>query len=149
MSEPAFVYETTIATTPERLWAALTSGELTRRYWFDRRIESDWTLGSRVLFYDGDTDVVTDTGVVLECEPPRRLVYRFRYELEGEGAADRPFTRVAFDIEPLDGGRVRLRLVHDQLEHPEDVEGWRAGWSPILASLEAFLEGRTPLSSPR
>lgn len=107
MSEPAFVYETTIATTPERLWAALTSGELTRRYWFDRRIESDWTPGSRVLFYDGDTDVVTDTGVVLECEPPRRLVYRFRNELEGEGAADRPFTRVAFDIEPLEGGRVR------------------------------------------
>ena len=142
MSEPAFVYETTIATTPERLWAALTSGELTRRYWFDRRIESDWTLGSKVLFYDGASDVVTDSGVVLECDPPHRLVYSFRQEVEGAGARpDRPSTRVAFDVEPVAAGRVRLRLVHDQLASPDDVDGWRQGWSPILANLQAFLEG--------
>ncbi len=142
MTEPAFVYETDIATTPERLWAALTSGELTRRYWFDRRIESAWTPGARVVFYDGDSAVVTDTGVVLECDPLRRLVYSFRYEPEGEGAVpDRPYTRVAFDLEPLAGGRVRLRLVHDQLESPDDVAGWRDGWTPILTNLRAFLEG--------
>ncbi len=142
MTEPAFVYETDIATTPQRLWAALTSGELTRRYWFDRRIASDWTVGSPVLFYDGATDVVTDTGVVLECDPPRRLVYSFRPESGPDGEAfDGPYTRVAFDVEPLADGRVRLRLLHDRLAGPDDVEGWRAGWSPILASLRAFLDG--------
>jgi uncharacterized protein YndB with AHSA1/START domain len=31
MSEPTMVYETDIATTPERLWAALTDGARTRR----------------------------------------------------------------------------------------------------------------------
>ncbi len=141
MTEPAFIYETDIATAPERLWAALTSGELTRRYWFDRRIESAWTPGARVVFYDGDSPVVTDTGVVLECDPPRRLSYTFRYEPEGEGAVpDRPYTRVAFDLEPLADGRVRLRLVHDQLESPDDVAGWRDGWTPILTNLRTFLE---------
>jgi len=144
------VYETDINTTPERLWAALTSGELTRRYWFDRRIESDWTQGSPVRFYDGGSDVVTDTGVVLECDPPRRLVYSFRPEPDGQDAGqDQPFTRVAFDLEPVDGGRVRFRLVHDRLESPDDVGAWRKGWSPILASLQDFLEGREPSSEPR
>jgi uncharacterized protein YndB with AHSA1/START domain len=149
VTEPAFVYETEIATTPERLWAALTSGQLTRRYWFDRRIESDWSLGSHVHFYDGDTDVVTDSGVVLECDPPRRLVYSFRQEVEGGAVPDRPFTRVAFDIEPVDTGRVRLRLVHDQLASPDDVDGWRKGWSPILANLQAFLEGSDSAAAAR
>ena len=54
MGEPEFVYETDVKTTPEKLWAALTDGEITRRYWFDRRIESDWRPGSPVRFYDGD-----------------------------------------------------------------------------------------------
>jgi uncharacterized protein YndB with AHSA1/START domain len=43
------VYQTDIATTPERLWTALTNGELTRRYWFDRRVESQWTVGATAL----------------------------------------------------------------------------------------------------
>jgi uncharacterized protein YndB with AHSA1/START domain len=138
--DAAFVYETTIATTPERLWEALTSGEVTRAYWFDRRIESDWTVGSPVTFYDGESDVVTDTGTVVECAPPQRLVYTFA-QVGGSP------TRVAFDLEPQAGG-VRLLLVQDQLADPGDVEGWRRGWTPILTNLQALLEGRTPESAP-
>ncbi|HEX5493970.1 MAG TPA: SRPBCC domain-containing protein [Mycobacteriales bacterium] len=151
MTEPAFVYQTDIATTPERLWAALTSGELTRRYWYDRRIESDWSVGDPVRFYDGDTDVVTDTGTVLEYDPPRRLVYTFRPEMDQHGEpVDWAFTRVAFDLEPLepleptDTGRVRLLLVHDRLASPEEAEGWSKGWIPILTSLRTFLQGPDP-----
>ena len=149
MSEHAFVYQADIATTPERLWAALTSGELTRQYWFDRRIESDWAVGSPVLFYDGDTGIVTDTGTVLECDRPRRLVYSFQPQVDAEGA---PYTgestRVAFDLEPLASDRVRLRLVHDQLASPDDVGGWRQGWTPILANLQVFLERPAPTAPP-
>lgn len=138
--DAAFVYETTIATTPERLWQALTSGEVTRAYWFDRRIESDWTVGSPVTFYDGDSDVVTDVGSVVECMPHRRLVYTFA-QVGGEP------TRVAFELEPQAGG-VRLLLVQDQLADPSDVEGWSRGWTPILTNLQALLEGREPESAP-
>jgi uncharacterized protein YndB with AHSA1/START domain len=33
MSKPKFVYVTFIRTTPEKLWSALTSPELTKQYW--------------------------------------------------------------------------------------------------------------------
>lgn len=149
MAEAAFVYETEIATTPQRLWTALTTGTLTRMYWFDRRIDSDWRVGSPVTFYDGDSDKVTDTGVVLESVPPRRLVYSFRNEFDPAADPDRPYTRVTFELEPVDGGRVRLRLVHDQLASPDDVAGWRDGWTPILTNLQAFLQGeRLPVTTP-
>lgn len=148
MAEPAFIHETDIATTPQRLWTALTSGTLTPHYWFGRRVESDWRTGSPVVFSDGTTDEVTDTGVVLESVPPRRLVYSFRTEPRG-GARERPYTRVAFDLAPVQSGKVRLRLVHDQLERPEDVAGWRQGWTPVLTNLRAFLEGaRVATSAP-
>jgi len=131
-AEPAFVYETTIRTTPERLWDALTTGELTRSYWFDRRIESDWLVGSPVRFYDGAGDTVTDDGEVLECDPPRRLVYSF-------APVGYDPTRVAFDLEPHADG-VRLRLVQDRLADPDHVARWRDGWLPILTNLQTLLE---------
>jgi uncharacterized protein YndB with AHSA1/START domain len=141
MTDASFVYETTIATTPDRLWQALTSGDITRAYWFDRRIESAWTVGAPVRFFDGAGDVVTDTGEVLVCEPPRRLTYTFTPGTDGHR------TRVSFDLEPVAGG-VRLRLVHDRLAAAEDVAGWRSGWTPILTNLAALLEGREPDAPP-
>ena len=43
MSEPKFVYVTYIATTPEKLWQALTDGAFTRQFWFGTSVESDWS----------------------------------------------------------------------------------------------------------
>jgi uncharacterized protein YndB with AHSA1/START domain len=129
----AFVYETTIRTSPERLWEALTSGDVTRAYWFDRRVESSWTPGAPVTFYVGGTDEVSDGGEVLEADPPRRLAYTF-------APVGHEITRVTFDLEAVTDG-VRLRLVHDRLADPGDVEGWRQGWTPIMTNLKAHLEG--------
>src|SRR3954463_13460011 len=100
----AFVYETTIRTTPERLWEALTSGEITRRYWFDRRVESSWTPGAPVTVYVGETDEFRAGGGVLGAAPPRRLAYPF-------APVGSPIPRVPFALEPVAEG-VRLRLVH-------------------------------------
>src|ERR1044071_7219195 len=111
MSKPEFVYVTYIATTPERLWAALTEGEFTKQYWYDRRIESDWTVGSPVSFFDGDSDTLTDSGVVLEYDPPRTLAYSFTNEF-GPPDQQRQYSRVRFTLEAQDG-MVKLMLVHD------------------------------------
>src|SRR5437868_240589 len=40
------VFEIYIKTTPERLWEAITSDELRRKYNFGVGVESDWTAGS-------------------------------------------------------------------------------------------------------
>jgi uncharacterized protein YndB with AHSA1/START domain len=142
------VYVTYIATTPERLWDALTSGEFTKKYWWDRRIESDWRIGSPVRFYDGDSDAVTDDGVVLESDPPRRLSYTFKMAGDMPAGNLEGYSRVTFTIEPLEGV-VKLKLVHDELESEEMAEGFREGWAPILSSLKTFLESGRPLPRHR
>ena len=38
----SFAYATYIKTTPDKLWAALTTPEFMRVYWFGVAIESDW-----------------------------------------------------------------------------------------------------------
>lgn len=147
MGNPEFVYVTYIATTPEKLWAALTRGEFTKKYWYGRRIESDWTVGSPVSFFDGDSDTLTDSGVVLECDPPRRLVYSFRVEFDAE-ARKQGHSRVSFTLEPHDG-MVKLTLVHDQLPDEQAARDFREGWAPILSSLKTMLESGNPLPQLR
>ena len=61
-----FVYVTYIRTTPEKLWAALTSADMMQDYWLGVRCESDWKPGSpwRMVYADG---CVTDSGEILEA----------------------------------------------------------------------------------
>jgi uncharacterized protein YndB with AHSA1/START domain len=151
MTEPKFVYVTYIATTPEKLWQALTDGAFTEQYWFGTRIESDWTLGARVSF--SRNDEVSDYGVVLEYDPPRRLSYSWRVEFHEEFRAERP-SRVTFEIEPMTastGGKrseVKLTVTHDDFD--AGSKGFRAisgGWPLVLASLKSLLETGGGLTS--
>ena len=38
----SFVYVTYIRTSPEELWAALTTSEFMKKYWFGMNFETDW-----------------------------------------------------------------------------------------------------------
>jgi uncharacterized protein YndB with AHSA1/START domain len=143
MSEPKFVYVTYIATTPEKLWQALTDGAFTERYWFGTRIESEWTLGATVTFLRNGA--VYDSGAVLECDPPRRLSYSWSVTSHEEFRDERP-SRVTFEIEPIasTGGRkseVKLTVTHDDFDAGSKVFlAISGGWPVVLASLKSFLE---------
>ena len=79
MKNDQFVYVTYIRTTPEKLWKALTEPEFTRKFWCNTTQESEWKPGSswKIMAPDG---MLTDSGEVLEIEPPRRLVLKWRNE---------------------------------------------------------------------
>jgi len=139
MTTPStFVYVTYIRTTPERLWSALTSPEFQRQYWFGTHFETDWKADSawQMRYPDGR---VTDSGQVLEADPPRRLVLRwrneFRPELHAEGDA-----RCTIELEPKDDA-VKLSITHT-MDKPESklIQAVSGGWPLILSNLKSLLE---------
>jgi len=145
MDKPKFVYVTFIATTPEKLWKALTDGEFTRRYWAGIRWKSDWKVGSKVecRFPDGR---LGNSGVVLEFDPPRRLSYTWHVEFHAAMSKE-PASRVTYELQP-DGEVVKLTLIHDQFEPGSVVyDGIREGWPGVLASLKSFLETGSGLAN--
>ena len=98
--KPKFVYVTLIKTTPEKLWTALTSPEFTRQYWMGTSIESDWKVGSHMVYRrNGEANV---DGTVLKSEPPHLLSYTFRH-LDEASKHEHP-SRVTFEIELLPQG---------------------------------------------
>jgi uncharacterized protein YndB with AHSA1/START domain len=146
--KPSFVHVTHIAATPEKLWQALTDGALTRKYWYGRRVESDWKVGSPVTFWyeAADGEAVSDRGIVLESRRPRRLSYTFHVEFIDELRDAHP-SRVTFEIEP-GGDEVKLTLTHDGFEPGSKIlEACRSGWPAILGSLKSLLETGEPLAA--
>ncbi|HKW46373.1 MAG TPA: SRPBCC family protein [Gemmatimonadaceae bacterium] len=148
MSKPAFVYVTYIATSAERLWQALTSAEFTERYMFGRRVESTWKVGAPVR-YIGREGALSDSGEVLEADPPRRLVFTWRVEFD-DALRQEGYSTVTFELEQL-GGEVKLTVIHGDLREESGVlKGISMGWPKAIASLKSLLETGRPLavSSP-
>lgn len=142
MSKPEFAYTIYIKTTPEKLWHALTDTDFTRSYWFGCTLSSDWTVGSR-MHMDRYGKVVNEC-VVLESDPPRRLVYSW-HSVFDEGMKKEKPSRVTFALEP-DGSSVKLTVTHEDFAQDSkvlpDISG---GWPLVLSSLKSILETGQPL----
>jgi uncharacterized protein YndB with AHSA1/START domain len=133
-----FVYVTFIRTTPEQLWTALTSSEFTRQYWFGMHQETDWKPGSswQLVFPDGR---VADTGEIVEADPPKRLVLKWRNEFKPELKSE-GYSRCTIELEPIDGA-VKLSITHTMdLPDSKLIGAVSGGWPRILSNLKSLLE---------
>jgi uncharacterized protein YndB with AHSA1/START domain len=147
MAESRFVYATYIRTTPEKLWQALIDPEFTRRYWVETWQESAWKPGAawRIMIPDGR---VADSGEILEIEPPRRLVLKWRNELRPEVRAE-GYSRLTYELEKQ-GESVKLTVIHEMDKRDSKfIQKVSAGWPMILASLKSLLETGEALEETR
>jgi uncharacterized protein YndB with AHSA1/START domain/DNA-binding transcriptional ArsR family regulator len=134
-AQPTYVYVTYIRATPEQVWEALTSADLTARYWGHRNV-SDWEPGSTWQHVRTDGSGIADvTGTVIEAARPERLVLTFP---GSEKQAEQP-SRVTFTIEQHEE-IVRLTVRHDGLPTDDDYEAVSAGWPAVMANLKSLLE---------
>jgi len=143
MAQSQFVYVTFIRTTTEKLWQALLEPEHTRKFWFGMTQESDWLPGSswRTHFPDGR---VADSGEVVELEPERKLVLKWRNELFPEMTAE-GYSRMTYELEPV-GGNVKLTVTHTmEGSDSKFIKAVSGGWPIILSSLKSLLETGEPL----
>ncbi|MGH8230344.1 MAG: SRPBCC family protein [Steroidobacteraceae bacterium] len=147
MASSAFVYVTYIRTTADKLWTALTDPAFTPKYWFGVRQESDWKVGSawRLVFSDGG---VADSGEIVECEPPKRLVIKWRNEFRAELKAE-GYSRCVIELEPT-GETVKLSITHSiDRDDSQFIKAVSGGWPMILSNLKSLLEtGAALMSKP-
>lgn len=154
MSRTEFVYVTYIRTTPEKLWQALTEPTFIRRYFEGGGPESDWRVGSPVLWkMDAKGPTFDWDQRVLESKPGQRLSYTWHnYQPEMAemfGWSDEKLaelrkekrSKVTFEIEPINSGVVKLTVTHDDFEpDSEMLNGVSQGWPGILSNLKSLLE---------
>jgi uncharacterized protein YndB with AHSA1/START domain len=143
--KPSIVYTIYIASTPEKVWQALTSAEFSRQYFFGNSIEVDLRVGGAFIVRTPD-GALHISGEVFECDPPKRLTFTFNVNWPALVEKLGP-SLVTYEIEPV-GEVVKLTLLQSH-ERPVDediLSGGRQGWPAILSGLKSLLEtGHAPV----
>jgi len=155
------VHRVYIKATPQAIWEAIIKPEWTQRYGYGGQFESEPRPGRPFKSLTGDDmkkasaemgievpDVAID-GEVVEANPPHRLVLTWRMLMVPPGETPQGFTRLTYEIDPIDGGYTKLTVVHDLAEAPrlvsmvagdEESSGAGGGWPWILSDLKSLLE---------
>ena len=142
--KPSLVYTIYIASTPEKVWQALTSAEFSRQYFFGNSVDIDLRVGGAFVVRTPD-GALHISGEVIECEPEKKLTVTFNVNwpalIEKLGQ-----TLVTYEIESA-GDAVRLTLTeaHERVLSDDILSGGRQGWPAILSSLKSVLETGKPL----
>ena len=132
----------------EKVWEALTSPEWTKKYMFNCAVESDWKLGSPVLWkmeHEGQV-IIPVKGNVEEIELGKRLKYSvIDPNMDIEDIPEN-YLHVTYILEAVDKGRTRLTVIQDGYEHAArgaeryDEAVKAGGWSSILQMIKELLE---------
>jgi uncharacterized protein YndB with AHSA1/START domain len=156
----SFSYPIYIRATPEEVWQGLTEPALMKRYWRHQKAGpktfiSNWKKGSTYDMVHEEVGLVVrdPEQVILESEVNRRLSYTWhtitpQWSIEvgmdqatAEVWRTEPRSNVAFDIEDVGHGVVKLTVVHDGFEPSSAVlHGISEGWPAVLSSLKTLLE---------
>ena len=137
--KPAIVYTIYIASTPEKVWEALTTAEFSRQYFSGQSVEVDQRIGGAFIMRTPD-GALHISGEVIECDPPRKLTVTFNVNwpelIEKLGP-----TLVTYEVGPV-GDAVRLTMseAHDRPLSDDILSGGRQGWPAILSNLKSVLE---------
>ncbi len=142
--KPTTVYTIYIASTPEKVWEALTSAEVSRKYFFGNAVEVELKVGGAYIVRTPD-GALHISGEVVECDPPKKLTVTFNVNWPALIEKLGP-TLVTYEIEPT-GDAVRLTMSesHDRPLSDDILSGGRQGWPAILSSLKSLLETGKPL----
>ncbi|QBR92735.1 SRPBCC domain-containing protein [Nocardioides euryhalodurans] len=139
-----------IRATPERVWQALTDGDVTPSYYlgFEAHYD-DLTPGAPYSYTAGGGDMIT--GEVLEADAGRQLRSTFNGHWD-PAVAELPESVVTFGIQdpfmPMPGVTV-LTCRHEGLPDTEIAHHLEIGWVSILSGLKTLLETGQPMSGPR
>lgn len=144
-NKPIFVYVSYIASTPDKVFKALTDTEATAKFWFGNAVTSDWKVGSPITFHREGKLIIQ--GEVLEYDPPRRLSHSFKPMHDEKFSAEQP-SRVVYEIEQQ-RDQVKLTVTHDDFAPDTKVFGNISnGWPLVLSSLKSYLETNRVLRAP-
>ena len=132
-----FVYVTYIRIAPDKLWRALTTSEVIKRYRFGMCVESEWKVGSTWRMYAGGK--LMDSGEILESVSQKRLVMSWLNEWKPEFKAE-GYSRCVYEIEPM-GASAKLTLTHS-MERPDSmfIGAVSEGWPMVMSNLKSLLE---------
>lgn len=132
-------YKTVIKAPVDKVWNALTDPELVKQYFFGSSQETDWKVGSPILWrgeYEGKP--YEDKGMVLEFKPKQKL--SFTYLSRWSGLADKPenYLLVTYEVKQLEN-KTELTITQSNYDE-EKAKHSSENWAMVVDGLKKIVE---------
>lgn len=142
MSDPLIAEaEIVIQASAEDVWKALTEPDLIEKYLFGTRVETDWQVGSPIVYrgiWQGKA--YEDKGVILDVVPQRRLASTFWSALSGVPDEPAYYKNVTYQLVPQ-GDATHVSVTQDNNASPEEAEHSSQNWRIVLQGMKDLIEG--------
>jgi uncharacterized protein YndB with AHSA1/START domain len=123
-----------------KVWKAITTPELIRKYLMGTNVTSDWKEGSAISYqgeYNGKT--YHDKGVIKKIEPEK--IFQSTYWSSMGGKEDKPenYNLVTYKLSE-DGGKTTVTLTQDNVQSEKEKEHVTQNWNMVLQKLKQVAE---------
>jgi uncharacterized protein YndB with AHSA1/START domain len=124
----------------ERVWHALVTPSIMKKYLMDSNVTSDWKVGSPIT-YEGEYQgkKYKDKGVIQKIQAP--TLFQSTYWNSMSGKEDKPenYTLLSFRLS-LAEGKTKLTVDQDNISSEKERDQLTSNWNAVLAKLKEVVE---------
>lgn len=131
-------YQTVIKAPVEKVWDALINPEIVKQYFFGSSQETDWKVGSKILWtgeYEGTTYI--DKGVVQEFEPYKKVSYSYLSSWSGLDDKPENYLLVTYEVRQI-GKDTELTITQSNYDE-EKAKHSSENWAVVIDGLKKIL----------
>ena len=130
----------TINATASRVWEAITTPEVIKKYMFGTEVHSEWKEGSAIS-YEGEYEgkAYKDKGVIKKLEEQK--IFQSTYWSSMSGKEDKPenYNLVTYRLKES-GGKTAVTLTQDNIADEKEKAHMIENWNMVLGKLKKVVE---------
>jgi len=130
----------TISASATRVWDALTTPDLIKKYFYGSKTVTDWKVGSPIKFigeWEGKT--YEDKGIILKNEPEKLFQYTYLSSFSTLPDVPENYANITYELHEEDG-QTTLNVKQENIEDEEKRQHSEKGWNDVLQNLKNLLE---------
>jgi uncharacterized protein YndB with AHSA1/START domain len=138
MAKDTVTVQRTIEAPASEVWAALTTPETIKTYFFGSDVETDWEPGSPITWrgeYEGKS--YEDKGEIQDIEPERSMTFTHYSSMSGKPDRPENYATVTYDLKEK-GDKTEVKVTQENCMG--ELEQTRKNWSMVLDGLKKTVE---------
>ena len=123
-----------------KVWDAIVTPEIVKRYMFGTEVVSDWEQGGPIMWKgEWKGKPYEDKGSILQIEPEKLLQYSHFSPLSGLPEIPENYHTVTYELS-ADGDQTKVSLSQDSNKDAKAVEHSKQMWQTMLDGLKKVVE---------
>jgi len=130
-----------IHATAAKVWEALTTPRIIKKYLFGTDAVSDWQIGSPLIFKgEWQGKHYEDKGTILDIVPQKLFKYSYWSSMSGMEDKAENYVYVTYEISGVDDD-ITLTITQENIPDEKMKEHSEENWNKVLADIKKILEG--------